>query len=195
MSERDAQAANRRLIRRLVLATLVMFGFGFAMVPLYNVFCDITGLNGKTGRAVEAELDLQVDESRTVTVEFIATVNGEMPWDFRPVVTRMQVHPGKVYAASYRAENRSGRAVAGQAVPSVTPGEAALHFVKTECFCFTRQELKAGQVQDMPLRFVVDRRLPKEINTVTLSYTFFEAQGAAMPEIANIGGGGADARI
>jgi len=169
--------ANRKIIRRLLFAVVGMFGFGFAMVPLYNVFCDITGINGKTGGRV-AVVDIEPDMDRTVFVEFIASVNQSMPWDFRPEVTRMEVHPGKMYRANYYARNRTDEAMVGHAVPSVTPGVAALHFKKTECFCFTEQRFSAGEGRDMPVMFMVDRELPEEIEVVTLSYTFFEKQKA-----------------
>lgn len=168
-----ARTSNLTVVKRLLLAAVGMFGFGFAMVPLYNVFCDITGLNGKTGgRAAVATIE--PDMSRTVTVEFIASVNQSMPWDFKPAVTRMEVHPGKMYRVTYYARNRTGQAMIGQAIPSVTPGTAAQHFKKTECFCFTEQRFSAGEGRDMPLLFMVDRELPEDIEVLTLSYTFFE---------------------
>jgi len=172
-----AVTANQKIVRRLLFAVLGMFGFGFAMVPLYNVFCDITGINGKTGGRVAIETT-EPDMSRTVTVEFIASVNESMPWDFRPEVSSMEVHPGKMYKATYYAKNRTDRVMTGQAVPSVTPGAAARHFKKTECFCFTEQRFSAGEGRDMPVMFMVDRELPEEIEVVTLSYTFFEKQKA-----------------
>jgi cytochrome c oxidase assembly protein subunit 11 len=174
----DAQRqANAKLIRRLLFVVVGMFGFGFAMVPLYDVFCDITGLNGKTGTVEASAYDGKVDTSRTVTVEFIASLNESMPWEFAPVIRRMQVHPGQVYEASYRARNVNSIAMTGQAIPSVTPSVAALHFKKTECFCFTQQHFEAGEELEMPLRFVVDPDLPKDISTVTLAYTFFDVTG------------------
>jgi cytochrome c oxidase assembly protein subunit 11 len=164
--------ANRRLFRRFGLAAIAMFGFGYALVPLYNVFCEVTGLNGKTGSAVE-QVAGPVDRSRTVTVEFTASVNQGMPWEFRPVQKRMQVHPGEEMVALYTARNTTSDTIVGQAVPSVSPGAAATYFKKIECFCFSRQELKAGEAREMPVRFVVDPKLDPAIRTVTLSYTFF----------------------
>ncbi len=153
-----------------------MFGFGFAMVPLYDVFCDITGINGKTGRIEqEAALSQQVDKERLVTVEFLATVNSELPWEFKPMIRKIKVHPGEVTEVNYFARNKTDRLVAGQAIPSLAPGLAAKYFNKTECFCFTRQTLQPGESKEMPLRFVVDPQLPEEIRTVSLSYTFFPA--------------------
>ncbi len=170
-------AANKRVTARLFLVVLAMFGFGFAMVPLYDVLCDLTGLNGKTGVANAAALDGVVDTERWVTVEFTAHVNSRLPWKFYPKQKRLRVHPGKVYAASYYAENLAEVAVTGQAVPSVTPSRSARYFSKTECFCFNQQRLEAGQEEEMPLRFIVDKSLPAEISTITLAYTFFKSEG------------------
>ena len=150
-----ADSSNARLVKRLLLAVTAMFGFGFAMVPLYNVFCDLTGLNGKVGGRVEA-VGVEADLNRTVMVEFVANLNQTMPWEFRPEVSRMEVHPGKVYRTSFYAQNRTDRIMVGQAIPSVTPGTAAQHFKKTECFCFTEQQFAAGEGRDMPVMFMVD---------------------------------------
>ena len=174
MSDLALQQNNQRLLRRSLIVVVAMFGFGYAMVPIYNVFCDITGLNGKTGSVDAQSLDGKIDVTRTITVEFVANLNETMPWEFRPAVTRMQVHPGEIGTTSFYARNTTGHAMVGQAIPSVSPGAAAAHFNKTECFCFTQQRFEAGQGLDMPVRFVIDRDLPKEINTLTLSYTFFD---------------------
>ena len=177
MSENDCKEANQRVVKRLGIAALLMFGFGFALVPLYDVFCDITGLNGKTGRIeLEEALSQQVDEDRLVTVEFLATVHSDLPWEFRPMVKRIKVHPGEVTEVNYFAINRTENLVAGQAVPSLAPGLAAKYFNKTECFCFTRQTLGPGESKEMPLRFVVDPQLPENVRTVSLSYTFYQAE-------------------
>ena len=169
--------ANQRVVKRLGIAAVAMFGFGFAMVPLYDVFCDITGINGKTGRIeLEEALNQQVDEDRLVTVEFLAIVNSDLPWEFRPMVKKVKVHPGEVTEVNYFARNKTDRLVAGQAVPSLAPGLAAKYFNKTECFCFTRQTLGPGESKEMPLRFVVDPELPDEVRTVSLSYTFYPAE-------------------
>jgi cytochrome c oxidase assembly protein subunit 11 len=168
--------ANRRVVTRLAVVVLGMFGFGFALVPLYDVFCQVTGLNGKTGRIeLEQALSEKVDTERMVTVEFLATVNSELPWEFRPLVKKVRVHPGAVTEVSYHARNLNDHSVTGQAVPSLAPGLAARYFNKTECFCFTRQTLGPREARDMPLRFVVDPDLPAEIRTVSLSYTFYQA--------------------
>jgi len=126
----------------------------------------------------EQALSQKVDEERMVTVEFLASVNGELPWDFKPMTRRIKVHPGAVTEVSYMARNRTATTVAGQAVPSVAPGLAAKYFNKTECFCFTRQTLGPEEEKEMPLRFVVDPNLPEEIGTLSLSYTFFQAKDA-----------------
>ena len=172
-----AGSSNARLVKRLLLAVTAMFGFGFAMVPLYNVFCDLTGLNGKVGGRVEA-VGVEADLNRTVMVEFVANLNQTMPWEFRPEVSRMEVHPGKVYRTSFYAQNRTDRIMVGQAILSVTPGTAAQHFKKTECFCFTEQQFAAGEGRDMPVMFMVDPELPDDVQVVTLSYTFFDKEKA-----------------
>ena len=178
MGSRDVADANRRIVIRLAVVVLAMFGFGFALVPLYDVFCDITGINGKTGRiAAEAALGQRVDSGRLVTVEFLATVNSDLPWEFRPLVRKIRVHPGEVTEVKYFARNRADKTVVGQAVPSLAPGLAAKYFNKTECFCFTRQTLGPRQELEMPLRFVVDPELPADVRTVSLSYTFYQAPG------------------
>jgi cytochrome c oxidase assembly protein subunit 11 len=179
MDASERTAANRRIVRRLLIAAVAMFGFGFALVPLYDVFCDITGINGKTGRIeAEAALSQRVDRDRTVMVEFLSSVHGDLAWDFKPVVRRVRVHPGEVTEVNYMARNRTGEPVTGQAVPSLAPGLAAKYFNKTECFCFTRQTLGPNEEKLMPLRFVVDPELPEEVGTVSLSYTFFHAESA-----------------
>ncbi|MGB5339282.1 MAG: cytochrome c oxidase assembly protein, partial [Gammaproteobacteria bacterium] len=138
---------------------------------------DITGINGKTGRiGLEEALSQTVDADRMVTVEFLSSVNSDLPWDFKPTVKRVRVHPGEVTEVTYTARNLTGTAVAGQAVPSLAPGLAAKYFNKTECFCFTRQTLGPNEEKEMPLRFVVDPHLPAEIGTVSLSYTFYQAK-------------------
>ena len=190
MKATDRAAANQKVVKRLGIAAVLMFGFGFAMVPLYDVFCDITGLNGKTGRIeLEDALSQAVDEDRLVTVEFLGVVHSELPWEFRPMVRRIKVHPGEVTEVNYYAMNKTDNTVAGQAVPSLAPGLAAKYFNKTECFCFTRQSLGPGEGKEMPLRFVVDPALPENVRTVSLSYTFFQAEAVAADK-ENIRGSG-----
>jgi cytochrome c oxidase assembly protein subunit 11 len=174
MSAKPEQlSANRRTVRRLLVVVVAMFGFGFAMVPLYDVFCEITGINGKTGRAEAESLDSSVDTSRTITVQFVGNVNSALPWEVRPVAKALKVHPGQIYETSFFARNISGEPVAGQAVPSVSPSAAAKYFKKIECFCFTQQAFEGKEERTMPIRFVLEAGLPEDISTVTLAYTFF----------------------
>jgi len=175
------ERANRRSGMRVVLVAVAMFGFGYLLVPLYDVFCDITGLNGKTGRVDEQAVaaQYQVDEDRLVTVQFVVNANQGMPWDVRPEQREVQVRPGEVFSTSFTARNPTGRDMVGQAVPSVAPNLAGRYFNKTECFCFTQQKLAAGEQKNMPLHFVVDPRLPKKVKTLTLAYTFFDVGGQA----------------
>ena len=174
MTANRAQA-NSRTARRLALVVLAMFGFGYALVPLYDVLCEITGLGGRTGVVAAGALEGSVDTNRTVKVQFLGTVNSRLPWEFRPNVASMEVHPGQVYETTYFARNLSGTATIGQARPSVAPSVASLYFNKTECFCFVEQEFAPGEARDMPVRFVLSRNLPADIATVTLSYTFFNS--------------------
>lgn len=155
-----------------------MFVFGFALAPLYKLICEVTGING-AGLVVqrdEAELlaTARVDLNRLVTVEFDATNNENLPWDFYPMVKKIKVHPGEIHEVSYYARNNADHAIVGQAVPGVTPWQATDHFNKTECFCFTQQKLEAGEGKEMKLRFVIDPALPPQFKTITLSYTFMD---------------------
>lgn len=176
--ESDSKAGNTRVITRLMFLVVAMFGFGFALVPLYDVFCDVTGLNGKTGGQVSLSDEMKVDKSREIKVEFIASLNENMPWEFRPETSSVTVHPGQPMRIEYVAINRTNNAIIGQAVPSVAPGLAAQYFQKTECFCFTEQKLEAGEQKQMPVIFVVDPELPDDIKELTLSYTFFIKPGS-----------------
>jgi cytochrome c oxidase assembly protein subunit 11 len=171
---------NIRLALKLGATAVAMFGFGYALVPLYDVFCEITGLNGKTGVVDAADARASVvDDSRLVTVEFDSNVNGALPWRFGPMQKNVQVHPGQITEVLYFAENTSDRPVVGQAVPSVAPTPASVYFNKTECFCFTQQTLAPGERRIMPVRFIVDPDMPGRYTTLTLSYTFFEAPAQA----------------
>ncbi len=170
-----AEAATRTA-QKLFIFAVAMFGFGYAMVPLYDVFCDVTGINGKTGEISLADATTgAVDLDRLVTVEFDTNVNGELPWKFKATQYKKVVHPGAITEMVFIALNESDHAVKGRAVPSVAPSQASLYFNKTECFCFTEQVLEAGERKEMIVRFVVDSELPEKIETMTLSYTFFEA--------------------
>ena len=174
----DRARLNGKTARRLAIVVLAMFGFGYALVPLYDVLCEITGLGGRTGVVTAGALDGRVDTSRTVKVQFLGSVSSQLPWEFRPNVASMEVHPGQVYETTYFARNLSPAATIGQARPSVAPSAASLHFNKTECFCFVQQEFAPGEARDMPVRFVLSRDLPADIATVTLSYTFFNSERA-----------------
>ncbi len=168
-------SVNSKSAFKLCLVAAAMFGFGYALVPLYDVICDITGLNGKSDSVTQQqEANFDVDESRTITVEFIANLNQSMAWDFKPEVAKMVVHPGKSYQTSFFVNNKTEHSMIGQAIPSVAPPDAASKFIKTECFCFTSQLLEAGQSMEMPLVFVISPTLPDHIKTVSLSYTYFD---------------------
>lgn len=179
---REQAKRNERSFVRVALVALAMFGFGYLLVPLYDVFCEITGLNGKTGRIDEAAVEARYtpDESRLITVQFVANNNVGMPWRFGPEVATMQVHPGKLYTTNFTAMNPTPRDMVGQAVPSVAPGKASRYFNKTECFCFNNQPLAAGERKAMPLRFIIDPKLPKDVETVTLAYTVFDVTAAVV---------------
>ena len=189
-----AARANRRLTLRLLVVTAAMFGFGYALVPLYDIVCDLTGVGGRTGVISEATATTHaVDATRTVKVQFVATVSSGLRWTFDGPETPLEVHPGRVYEASFAASNLSNRPVVAQAVPSVTPVGAAAHFNKIECFCFTRQRLEPGETRNMPVRFMVEEKIPRRIGTLTLAYTFFEAapagQSASLRAAASDGAG------
>jgi len=172
-----AMQGSRRTAIKLGLVALGMFGFGFALVPLYELVCEVTGIGGKTGR-IEAASG-KVDRSRTVTVEFAALPSSGLPWDFEPMQKRVTVHPGETATVKYRVRSRADEKLTGQAVPNVAPFTASKHFDKVECFCFTQQTLAAHESREMPVIFVVDPKLSKDINTVTLSYTFFNTDKAS----------------
>lgn len=168
------QHSNRKLGLKLLWVVAGALVFAFALVPLYDVFCKVTGLNGKTDSTASMS-PAKVDQSRWVTVEFTSTVMPGLGWNFNPMQPSIKVHPGQIETALFEAKNITNMAVAGQAVPSVSPGAASLHLKKIECFCFQRQELQPGESKIMPLRFYVSPDLPKDIKTVTLSYAFFSA--------------------
>ena len=160
----------------LFFITLLMFGFGYAMVPLYDVFCQITGLNGKTVNVVTETNEKRIVSDRIVRVQFDSNVNGDLPWRMKAKQVIMNVQPGKFYEAAYTVENMYNGDVVGQAIPSVMPGEASLYFKKSECFCFVNQLLAAGETKEMVVRFEVDKDLPEDVDLLTLSYTFFRAR-------------------
>jgi cytochrome c oxidase assembly protein subunit 11 len=165
---------NAKLTTKLLALAVGMLLFAlFIMPPLYDAFCDITGLNGKTGGKYEA-VPAAVDESRLVEVQFVASNNKNMPWGFEPGVLSVKVHPGEEMDTVFLATNPTDRYMIAQAIPSLVPFEVAKYFHKTECFCFNQQELKAGESAELPLRFIVDPDLPRAIKTITLSYTLFD---------------------
>jgi len=166
---------NRRMLTRLSIVAVLMFGFGFALVPFYDKICVALGVNSLEERA-EPAANTQVNLNRTVTIEFDANSHG-MPWRFQPVVRHMQVHPGQLVHIEYEVSNVRSAPVTGQAVVSYGPALAGRYVRKLECFCFTQQVLGPGETRRMPVTFVVDAGLPEDINTFTLSYTFFEVAG------------------
>jgi len=163
-----------RTIRRLLTVVVLMFGFGFAMVPLYDIVCEVTGLNGKTSGQYVADGTETVREDRLVTIQFLANNNADMPWEFRPRLRSMKVHPGKLNMAEFYVRNVTGETMVAQAVPSVAPFRAAEYLHKTECFCFEQQQLETGEDLDMPLRFIIDSEIPEDVTTLTLSYTLYD---------------------
>jgi cytochrome c oxidase assembly protein subunit 11 len=170
------------MVGKLCVITLGMFGFGYALVPIYNAICEMTGINilalaerEVPGQRATLPANTQVDRSRTVTVEFDVNVRG--PWHFKPAVRTMEVHPGELTTVMYEFQNIQNRTMAAQAIPSYAPKQSAAHFNKMECFCFTQYTLAAGEKKEWPVAFVIDPRLPKDVTTITLSYTFFEVGG------------------
>ena len=170
----NTSSHNNKTVKKLLLVVVAMFGFGFALVPLYDVFCDITGLNGKTNASAVAYAAGSIDKSRTIKVQFITRNAKGIPWKFEPVINEISVYPGEMKLVSFYAKNNAKHDITGQAVPSVSPGLAANYFHKIECFCFTQQPLTAGEDVEMSLQFYVDLTLPQDINTLTLSYTLYD---------------------
>ena len=175
---------NLRMLGKLAVVAAAMFGFGYALVPLYKTICDALGINvlsvaeQRTGLASgtrERPANTQVDRSRTITVEFDANARG--PWDFKPALRSVQVHPGEMATVMYEFRNKQNRTMAAQAIPSYAPRQAASHFNKLECFCFNEYTLQAGESKQWPVVFYVDPKLPRDVTTITLSYTFFEVGG------------------
>jgi cytochrome c oxidase assembly protein subunit 11 len=181
MDSRDSVLQdNRTILRKLVIVAVLMFGFGWALVPLYRKICEITGINVVTTRdanAARAARNTQVDTSRTIIVEFDANKQG--PWRFRPHVNHVEVHPGELVQVDYDLLNLENRPMAGQAIPSYAPMQSARYFQKLECFCFQQQVLVAGETRKFPVVFFIDPDLPRDVTTITLSYTFFEVPGGA----------------
>jgi len=173
---------NLKMVGKLGVIALGMFAFGYALVPLYRAICEATGINilavgerQSAGLASSLPGNTQVDKTRTITVEFDTNVRG--PWDFRPLVRTMQVHPGELATVMYEFQNIQNREMSAQAIPSYAPRQSGRHFNKLECFCFTQYTLEPGEIKEWPVAFVIDPRLPRDVTTITLSYTFFEVGG------------------
>jgi cytochrome c oxidase assembly protein subunit 11 len=187
----NLRTANTKMLGKLAVITVGMFGFGYALIPLYKHICEMTGINilslverqvpgnGVAGRDVSVPGNSQVDMTRTVTVEFDANVRG--PWEFSPEKRSVQVHPGELTTVMYDFQNVQNRRMAAQAIPSYAPSQAAAHFNKLECFCFNQYTLEPGEKKRWPVAFVIDPKLSKDVTTITLSYTFFEVGGKTPP--------------
>lgn len=179
---------HRRLVRKLLLVVALAFAFGFALVPLYDAFCAATGLNGKTAgpdkvtlgglqAATVAPLS-RIDTTRAITVEFMSTTMPGLPWDIKPLTSSLDLHPGELHQVLFRVHNRSDQTIVGQAIPSVTPGTAALAFHKLDCFCFSQQTLAPGETRDLPVTFIVKPEIDRDVRTITLAYALFNADEA-----------------
>ena len=184
---RTLVADNRQMVGKLLVVALLMFGFAYTLVPIYKAVCNALGINVlsrselQTG-AGPVPSNGQVDATRTITIEFDANARG--PWDFKPAQASIEVHPGQIATVMYEFRNRQNRTMAAQAIPSYAPKVAMSHFTKLECFCFTEHVLKPGETRQWPVVFVVDSKLPKDVKTITLSYTFFEGGGKVPAEPA-----------
>jgi len=170
----DLRRANRNMTWKLLAIAAGSFGFGFALVPLYNVLCSVTGYGDQTKLLQKVTAIEQPQVNRTVTVEFLADVASAGNWEFRPVVRTIEVHPGELYTAQFYAHNLTGRDTVAQAVPNIAPSEVAAYFHKTECFCFSPQRFKLNEGRNMPVRFIIDPALPSHIDLITLAYTFYD---------------------
>lgn len=171
---KSIKQSNTTTTLKLLGVVVGMFVFAvYVMPPMYNLFCEITGLNGKTGGQYQAT-EIKIDTSRTITVQFVATNNESMSWGFKPMISSIKVHPGEEKEVRYLANNPTGDRMVAQAVPSLVPFNVVEYFHKTECFCFNQQILNAGESAELPLRFIVDQDIPKQVNTITLSYTIFD---------------------
>ena len=192
MSEESKQVGlenrklNRTMLGKLLVIALIMFGFGYAMVPLYKQICELTGVNILTPKDISiTEIsNSQIDRSREITVEFDANTQG--PWRFRPTVSSMKVHPGEMTQVVYEVVNKQSYKMEAQAIPSYAPQQASAYFKKMECFCFKQQTLEANEARQMPVVFYIDPSIPKDVKTITLSYTFFEVGGKLNPTAKGI---------
>lgn len=176
------QRENSKMVGKLAIIVLGMFGFGYALVPLYQAICEMTGINVLAlaerqiaGTGPLRPVNTQIDRSRSVTIEFDANARG--PWHFKPAQNALVVHPGELTTVMYEFENRQNRTISAQAIPSYAPSQAATHFNKLECFCFNQYTLAPGEKKQWPVAFVIDPKLSRDVSTITLSYTFFEVGG------------------
>jgi cytochrome c oxidase assembly protein subunit 11 len=180
-----AHNSQRKHTVVLLMLAVGMFGFAFALVPLYAKFCELTGLNGKTSEQVAYSGPQTSVDDRVVTVQFLGIVGTGMPWEFRPMEHQLLVRPGTLYTTQFYVRNRASQPVTGQAIPSVSPGLAALHLHKTECFCFTQQQLAGGEEMEMPVTFFIDTDLPEGINTLSLSYTLYRVNPVQTAQVVS----------
>ena len=178
----NLQRENFLMVRKLTVVTVLMFAFGYALVPLYKAICEMTGINvlalgeqALKGISPTLPANTQVDTSRTITIEFDANSRG--PWDFKPAQSSVEVHPGELTTVMYEFQNTQNRRMSAQAIPSYAPQQASAHFNKLECFCFNQYTLEPGEKKSWPVAFVIDPKLSKDVKTITLSYTFFEVGG------------------
>lgn len=169
--KQDVTKTNVDILKKLLMFSVIMFGFGYALVPLYEKFCEVTGIYELERPDARAKVT-EVDETRMINIQLDANVNG-LPWKFRPVQSSVRLHPGKLTEVMYEISNESNEAQTGQAIPSYSPRNLERYLRKFECFCFSKQELQGGEVRQMPVRFMIDPEIPEDIHTVTVSYTFF----------------------
>ncbi|GAA0855012.1 cytochrome c oxidase assembly protein [Aliiglaciecola litoralis] len=186
-AKHDQKDKNGKLVFKLVATVFLMFGFAFALVPLYDVFCDITGINGRTADSAAVYESVEVDRSRKITIEFITRTNTGMPWEFKAQTRKVEVFPGEMNQVDFYVKNATNKDYVAQAIPSVSPGTAALYINKTECFCFNHQPLAAGAEAVMPMKFYIDPQLPKDITFFTLQYTLYDVTASAQDVAMNQG--------
>lgn len=175
----ERRRANRRLTRSLLIMTAASFGFGWALVPLYSVFCKVAGIGNAEAKEGAVVAHEAVDPNREVTIEFVADPASVGSFDFHPDASSMRIHPGKLYDTRFYAKNLTAGETVAQAVPSISPTEAARYLHKTQCFCFSPQHFKVGEGREMPVRFIIDPNLPDNIDRITLSYTFYDTTARA----------------
>jgi cytochrome c oxidase assembly protein subunit 11 len=182
LSQDQRKRANRKLVRGLLIMTAGAFAFGWALVPLYDVLCRAAGIGNAEAKSGKSVVQEAIDPNREITIEFLAQPASVGSFDFRPKVTSMRIHPGKLYDTLFYARNLTQVASVAQAVPSISPAGTAKYFRKTECFCFSPQKFAAGEGRDMPVRFIVDPQLPGNVDKLTLAYTFYDTtQSATRP--------------